>query len=272
MIRNAIGKLDRALKYYGIYTAVFGRARGNWLCATSLCRPKMIGRRVTVVLPGTDIPVIVRLRTSDIQVFHEIFFNHEYEWGFSSAPQVIIDAGGYIGLSAAFFTGKYPHATIITVEPDEENFALLRLNTARFPNVHAIRAAVWRDSGMISVTDPGNGPWGLQVAEVDNTVASDKGLVRAITIDEIIKEFNLERVDLLKVDVEGSETEIFATASTWISSIDAICIELHDRFKAKCSRSFYRAVDEFPIEMRRSEDVLVARADCRLVSTSLDHG
>jgi hypothetical protein len=68
----------------------------------------------------------------------------------------------------------------------------------------------------------------------------------------------------LKVDVEGSEKEIFSTADSWISSVDAICIELHDRFKIGCSRSFFTAVQDFPIELHRNEDVLVARADSQL--------
>jgi Methyltransferase FkbM domain len=88
--------------------------------------------------------------------------------------------------------------------------------------------------------------------------------VRAVTIDEIIKEFGLGRIDLLKIDVEGSEKEIFDNSEAWISSVDVICVELHDRFKAGCSRSFFTAVTDFTIELRRNEDVLVARPDSPL--------
>ena len=237
-------------------------------------KPKLAGRRVTVKLPGTDVPLTIRLRSSDVNVFYEIFGNQEYEWSFKSAPKVIVDVGGYTGMSAAFFASKYPEATIIAIEPDAENFELLKLNTASFPNVHAMRAAVWRESGTISLKDPGLGSWGLQVADQGGRAAAGtaddpapaEGLVRAVTIDEVIKEYDLERIDLLKVDVEGSEKEIFGDASAWISMVDTICIELHDRFKSGCSRSFFGAVDEFPIEMRRNEDVLVARAGSQLVS------
>jgi hypothetical protein len=74
-----------------------------------------------------------------------------------------------------------------------------------------------------------------------------------------MRDYDLEKIDLLKVDVEGSEREIFANAEPWIESVGAICMELHDRFKAGCSRSFFKAVDDFPIELRRGEDVLVVR-------------
>ena len=46
-----------------------------------------------------------------------------------------------------FFAHTYPEATIVAIEPDARNYQLLMLNTARFPNVHAVRAAVWKESG-----------------------------------------------------------------------------------------------------------------------------
>ena len=173
-----------------------------------------------------------------------------------------------IGLSACYFATRYPNATIIAIEPDEENFGLLKQNTERFQNVHAIRAALWAESGSVSLKDPGQGDWALRVAESDSADAghpeSCSQEIRAVTINEIRKEYDIDKIDLLKVDVEGSEKEIFADADSWISFVDAICIELHDRFKTGCSRSFYAAAKDFPIELRRGEDVLVARHSSRL--------
>lgn len=257
---------------YVAYALTFGIARGTSLFAISRGRRKSASRLVTVTVPGTDIPITLRLGSSDMSVFREIFKFLEYEWNFSAAPQMIVDVGGYTGLSAAYFAHRYPGATIIAIEPDAENFKLLKLNTARFPNVHPVCAAVWRENGMISLCDPGYGSWGLQVRETNQAATAPAAystappgeLIRAVTIDEIIKEFNLDRIDLLKIDVEGSEKEIFMTAQSWLPFVDTICIELHDRFRIGCSRSFFRAVDEFPIELRRNEDVLVARADSRL--------
>jgi FkbM family methyltransferase len=255
--------LNSAADYYDAYAAAFGYTRGASLLLTSR-RASKLGKRMEVVLPGTDIPLTLRLGTSDISVFKDIFIDLEYGWVFNTSPSVIIDVGGYTGLSAAFFAHTYPEAMIIAIEPDAQNYDLLMLNTARFPNVHAVRAAVWKESGTISLTDPGTGAWGLRVSESHASVTGGD-LVRAVTIDEIRKEFGLDRIHLLKVDVEGSEKEIFSTADSWISSVDAICIELHDRFKVGCTRSFFMAVQDFPIELHRSEDVLVARADSQLV-------
>jgi len=275
MLASLISKVFSQADVYESHRDTFGALRGSVLYARTRVRPGLAGRRVTISIPGTDIPITVRLGSSDINVFQDIFICREYGWKFSAKPQVIVDAGGYTGMSAAFFAHQYPEATIIAIEPDAENFGLLKLNTARFPNVHPVHAAVWSESGVISLTDPGYGSWGFQVAanpDHATAVAVDEadpatGLVRAVTFDEIVKEFNLGYIDLLKVDVEGSEKEIFANAESWISSVGAICVELHDRLKTGCSRSFFTAVADFDVEVRRSEseDVLVARASSPLV-------
>ena len=70
--------------------------------------------------------------------------------------------------------------------------------------------------------------------------------VPCLTIAELISEFNLTWVDLLKIDIEGAEKEVFSSPDEWIGSVGAIAIELHDRFKARCPRSFYVAVTVFP--------------------------
>jgi FkbM family methyltransferase len=264
--------LGRAWPKSAAYPDCFGALRGSYFLALSHLRSKSSGREVEVLAPGSGIPVIVRLGTSDVQVFNDIYRRQAYRWDFGEPPKVIIDAGAYTGLSTSFFAARYPSATIIAVEPDEQNFNLLLKNTARFGNVRALRAALWMESGYVSLVDPGEDAWGLRVNESDPSSGGEAGPapgpepVRAVTVTDILREYDLERIDLLKIDVEGSEKEIFSTSEPWISSVEAICMELHDRFKAGCSSSFFRAVKDFPIELRRGEDVLVMRDHSRLGS------
>lgn len=87
-------------------------------------------------------------------------------------------------------------------------------------------------------------------------------------MDDVLREYHLDTIDLLKVDIEGSEKELFAAADSWIGQVDAICLELHDRFKPGCSRAFYQAVGDFRTEFRLGEDVLVLRDESRLCPVS----
>ena len=154
----------------------------------------------------------------------------------------------------------------IAVEASEQNFDLLVRNTAAFPNIKPVNAALWSEPGSLVLTDPGTGLWGLQVkaagapsAATDH--AGESGaLVRAITIGDIIHDHGLDKIDLLKIDIEGAEKELFSEPGPWLAQVDAICIELHDWFKVGCTRTFFAAVHDFGVEAWRGENVLVARS------------
>jgi FkbM family methyltransferase len=254
---------------YTTYATCFGILGGSAFLAERKIRPSSQGRKLKIAVPGSRARLSLRLGTTDISVFNSIYREGQYDWDFPVAPKVIVDAGAYTGLSTAFFAMRYPDALIIAIEPDEQNFELLLQNTANFSNVHAIRAAVWSESGSVCLTDPGVGSWGfrLNVSDYGSADAADPSAtpIRAITIADVIREYGIERIDLLKVDIEGSEKEVFVHSGPWIGSVDAICLELHDRFKAGCSRAFFKAVDDFPIELRRGEDVLVVRAQSPMI-------
>jgi FkbM family methyltransferase len=200
-------------------------------------------------------------------VFNDIYRGREYDWNFSVPPKTIVDAGAYTGLSTVFFATRYPEAKIIAIEPDRANFELLMLNTTNISNVHTIRAALWAESGTVSLRDPGDGAWSFRLAESDQfrrgnaSEGADRATlsVTAVTLTDVMRDHGLEKIDLLKLDIEGCEKELFENSGPWIENVQAICLELHDRFKAGCSRAFYKAVDDFPIELRRGEDVLVTR-------------
>jgi FkbM family methyltransferase len=248
----------------------FGVSRGLFLGTVGRLVPGLRGRTVRAQVPGSGASLLVRLGTSDIEVFVQVYRWREYEQDFAVAPRVIVDAGAYTGLSTAFFASRYPGATIVAIEPDDGNFAMLVRNTARFPNVRLVQAALWWQSGTVSLEDPGDGAWGIRlagVASADNAAAAAvRGKrVRAVTVPEIMREHDLRGIDLLKVDIEGSEMEVFSHAVPWIGSVNAISIELHDRFRPGCSGAFFKAVEDFPVRSVRGEDVFATRDESMLL-------
>lgn len=229
------------------------------------------GRAVPVSPPGTGLTLQVRLGTSDLKVCEDIFLAQEYDWPLRAPPGVIVDAGAYTGLSAAWFATRYPSATIIAVEPSGSNFGLLVSNTEALPNVRRRRAALWHEKTSLVMVDPGYGPFAYRVGSPGGPSDRDDGarseVVDAITVSDVVDEFALDRIDLLKVDIEGSEVEVFSRASEWIDRVGAVCLELHDRLRPGCSRTFFAAMGDFPVEVRRGESLLVAR-DERFLTTS----
>lgn len=184
--------------------------------------------------------VRLRLHTSDTIVFGNVLMDEEYSFGLPSSANVIVDAGANVGITAIFYAKKFPKARIFAIEAERSNFELMLKNVRPYPNIIPIHAALWGSEGYISIGDPlpgAFGNWGF-------TVSSRPGDVRAITIGSLMRDFSVDHIDLLKIDIEGSEKEVFE-ACDWQDRLDSIVIELHDRFKPGCSQVVNRALQGF---------------------------
>lgn len=72
--------------------------------------------------------------------------------------------------------------------------------------------------------------------------------VGALTISDIMERWGFEHVDILKLDIEGTEASLMAASDPWIDCVDVICAELHDRFVRGCSYAFFRGTRAFDYE------------------------
>src|SRR5262249_35244366 len=90
--------------------------------------------------------LLLRTFVGDLFVLFEVMSMGAYSIPETVLPRdqvrVIIDCGANIGLTSLYLAAHYPHARVYSVEPDAENFALLRLNTRAEPRITPIRAAV----------------------------------------------------------------------------------------------------------------------------------
>jgi FkbM family methyltransferase len=210
-------------------------------------------------------PFYLRLKTSDFPTFDQVFIKQEYDFSISNTPKVIVDAGANIGLASIYFTNKYPDAKIIAIEPEKSNFKLLEVNVSPYPNVIPVQAALWHRNEEINLIDPGLGKWGF-MTEIKKTSDGLPGntchAVKAMTVNKIMQNFNLEKIDILKIDIEGAEREVFSDSSSWIERVDSVIVELHERMKAGCNRSFYNASNGFLDEWTKGENVYLSRGNC----------
>jgi FkbM family methyltransferase len=196
-----------------------------------------------------------------------VFELGEYEFELSREPKTIIDAGANIGMTSIFFALKYPSAQIVAIEPEKRNFELLCENLRPYERVSPMRAAIWSESEDVNIVDPGLGDWGFQTRPGNNdraTQSTEK--VRGLTIDAVMDEFGFERVDILKMDIEGAEKEVFENAGAWLDKVGVLIVELHDGEKVGCSRSFYNATNGFDKEWKTGESVYLVNTN--LISAS----
>jgi FkbM family methyltransferase len=200
-------------------------------------------------------PIFLRRGASDFPVFESVLVQHCYDINYGSSPEIIFDCGANIGLTTVFYANRFPEAKIIAVEPEAANFELLEKNTASYPNVHLYQAGLWNKVTGLKIEDRRYGEWGFMVSEVPE---GTPGAVKAITIPELMRQQQCETIDILKIDIEGSEKELFASGyETWLPKVKTLVIELHDRMREGASLSFFRALTKYNFSLEIKGENLV---------------
>jgi FkbM family methyltransferase len=210
-------------------------------------------------------PFYLRLKTNDIPTFDQVFINQEYDFETSSTPKVIIDAGANIGLASIYFANKYPESKIIAIEPEDSNFRILEKNVAPYANIIPFQAALWDKNELVNLVNPGSGKWGFMTEDKERNEALHGDLCHQIqgnTVDRLMQDYDLQRIDILKIDIEGAEREVFNDSSSWVENVDAMIVELHERMKSGCNRSFYNGSNGFDNEWHQGENVYLSRKKC----------
>ncbi len=206
-------------------------------------------------------PVIARLAgSSDIDVFNQIFFEEEYRCLLDmAAPRVILDLGANVGYSSAYFLSAFPQAKVVAVEPDSTNFEVCGENLASYgARAQVVLGGVWSRCCQLEVArgEYRDGrEWTTQVREVNGTALGPT--VEAWDIPSLMALAGANPVDLLKIDIERSEIELFGSkAETWLPKVRNICIELHG---PDCSEVFFRALEPFDYDLSTSGELTICR-------------
>lgn len=139
----------------------------------------------------------------DRAVVKEVIEDHEYErWGDITIKDhdLVVDCGAHIGSFTRLALSK--GVRVLAIEADQENFDMLVKNTENSNNVTLLKAILWNGSDKKFLKDPQRG----ELNKVD-----DKGiLMPTISIDQIVEKFDINRIDLLKMDIEGAEYEVLS--------------------------------------------------------------
>jgi FkbM family methyltransferase len=236
----------------------------EWLHLVRAAGKPLHASKIHLVLPLHDYEVCLRLGTSDIPTFIDTLVKCDFdsEW-LPQSVETIVDLGGNIGLASVFFGLKYPAARILAVEPDQANFDLMVANTAALgERVSSVLAAVWSRDGFIDIRtedDDGRplGAWGIQVAEAPMVSAAK---VRCLKLPTLLDDAGVGIVDILKVDIEGAELELFSEgAAGWLPRVRLIMVETHDRFRPGSDSAVRNAVRGLFEELPQSGENLIFR-------------
>lgn len=180
-------------------------------------------------------PIIIRWNSSDVNVYYHTLIQKEYDFPFTINPANIIDAGANIGLSSVLLKKKYPSARVICIEPESGNFELLKRNTSGFEDVYLHQNGLWSKSAYLNIINPNQSNWAFITQETDDENNYD---VHSVSIKDIMNQYEIDTIDILKVDIEGSEMELFSrNAHEWLGATKLIIIEIHSPpYRKICER------------------------------------
>ena len=207
---------------------------------------KRINRHTLAIYDQSDHEFLIRLHNSDIHVFNQIIVYGEYspilkiskEQGMPDRRLNIIDCGSNIGLFTVWANRHFPDSKIVCVEADEANykFGLHALNKIQSTEIHPLYKALWyNNTETVAVTDAfrDGDSWSKSVKAGGEQTS---GQVGTITLKDIYDQFfEGENIDILKIDIEGAEADIFRQPESFGSILEhtrIIAIEIHD--EANC--------------------------------------
>lgn len=163
--------------------------------------------------------------SSDLKSWAQVFVEYQYKPVADLFPDRgeklrILDLGANVGYASAYFQEEFPRAEIVAVELDRENFKILNLNF----HGRTILGGVWSHDCSLSIgRDFGDKrEWSYYAIE------DESGDVPGHSIHELVG----EGVDILKMDIEGGEVELFKDDS-WLKMVRVLAIEIHDEFNIR---------------------------------------
>ena len=211
------------------------------------------GLKSPIHLSFLEHPVYFRGINSDAKMFEQIFVNKEYDVKIPFDPAFIFDLGANVGYASIFFANRFPGSKIFAIEPEENNYRMAEKNLAPYKNTRLIKGAVWHQPEVISVVDKGYGEAAYMVEK-----GTGGNEIRAYTIREIMDLMGASQIDILKVDVEGTEKELFEHGyEEWLPSTKVLITETHDRYKAGCSRALFSMISKYDFSLELSGENLV---------------
>jgi FkbM family methyltransferase len=241
---------------------VLGSVAGfKWSVLQSLNHRRLVPWKSASVHPAPlEHAVSIRMGdSSDVDTFDQMFVRGELKFAEAlraTRPRLIVDLGANVGYASAFLLSLFVDAFALAVEPDPRNVARCRANLAPYADrARVIEGAVWSRCGQLVLSRGTFGDGRDWATEVREARAGEQADVTAYDVPALLARCPMDMVDLLKIDIEGSETALFsANVDRWIDRVRNICIELHGE---RCRQAFFEALHNHTFETAMSGEYLV---------------
>ena len=203
-----------------------------------------------------DFNATIKLRkrpSSDLNVFAQIYQYEEYkpvvetfQKHFPSSKKLnVIDAGSNIGLTSVYLSHYFPNSNFITIEPDTSNFESVKYNleSNKVKNAIKIKGGIWSKNTNLKIVNDfrDKKDWSIRVQETN-----EEADLKAFSLQYLMDEYKFDHIDILKIDIEGSEKEVFTglyADVSFLSKTKCIAVEIHDEFD--CRETIYSILTNY---------------------------
>jgi FkbM family methyltransferase len=204
----------------------------TWRTLRRLQTPAELGiPPVTLQLRQLAHPMVLRAGTEDANIVISSIIREEYgDFTPVREPLWMVDAGAYIGDTSAYFLSRFRQLRVIALEPNAQNFLQAQKNLLPYgERCTLLKTGLWKSDGKQNLTGDSTGA----------SIAANGVQIDVISIPTILRRFSIPQIDILKMDIEGAETAVFAeNAERWLRHVEMLIIEIHgDRAMDTVSRT-----------------------------------
>jgi FkbM family methyltransferase len=155
--------------------------------------------------------------------WEDIFIHRTLLFETSVETPRILDCGANVGVASLFFRRRYPRASITAFEADPAISEICRRNLAAngAADVELVTAAVWTSRGETEFVCEGS----------DSGAVASLGMIDGPvqTVPTVrLRDYLGERIDLLKLDIEGAELPVLEDCADVLGAVQAMTIDLHE--------------------------------------------
>lgn len=234
---------------------------------------------ISVNVPNYSQPITLRPTVSDRSIFWQCIVMQQYD--IAHMPQsarlmdqyksivsagqrpVIVDCGANIGLASLWFARVFPEAIICSIEPDRDNFAMLKRNLDHLGDkARLFHGGVWNLTTTLRIKNPDAGSAAFML---EPCAPTEPSAIQAYTIADVCRAAGSDAPFIVKIDIEGAQSQLFESGTEWVDRTALIAIELDDwRLPWQgTSRSFFRRVGDTPFDYVLSGETLFCIRDLR---------
>jgi FkbM family methyltransferase len=235
------------------FHSMYAEARQRW--ESGLSEPT--GDSIVLPVKDTGRQVSLRPGTCDIILYYDIMIQDMYGFPTLDRVRTIVDCGANIGLASVYLLTKYESAKVIALEPDPVNFPLCEKNLAPFSSrATVVNAALWTRPGRMQLQGDHVGTWASSVVPLEGEKHAG---IEALDMFTLFQNYDFERIDILKIDIEGAEHDIFSADDlSWMEKVR--CIQLETKEKA-VRELFIRRAGRYGYSFSQYREIIIAQKD-----------